>query len=89
MEYQSCDYSLFVPTLSISEFTLALYYYFFYFSSQLNFTSMFGYEVDDEPYSMIADATTPGAVLIGLWSVIVRYFSSGNKETVVGSGSVG
>ena len=45
--------------------------------------------MDGEAYSMIADATTPGAVLIGRKSDLVRYFSSGNKETVVGSGSVG
>ena len=63
--------------------------HFPFFSAQLNFTSNVAVELSSKIWSMIADITIPGAVLAGETSALIRYFSNGTKETLVGSGTKG
>ena len=51
----------------------------------LNYTTTF--EISDECYEIIADQTTPDAVLLGTTSAVVRMYSNGTNEVVVGDRS--
>ena len=51
----------------------------------LNYTTSF--EISDKCYEILADKTTPDAVLLGTRSAVVRMYSNGTTEVVVGDRS--
>ena len=51
----------------------------------LNYTTSF--EISDSCYAVLADKTTPDAVLLGTLSAVVRMYSDGTTEVVVGDRS--
>ena len=51
----------------------------------LNYTTSF--EISDSCYEILADKTTPDAVLLGTRSAVVRMYSNGTSEVVVGNRS--
>ena len=58
-----------------------------YFSGEiaLNYTTSF--EISDVCYEILADKTTPDAVLLATDSAVVRMYSNGTNEVVVGDRS--
>ena len=58
--------------------------FYCYFSGEivLNYTTSF--EISDSCREILADKTTPDAVLLGLDSAVVRMYSNGTTEVVVG-----
>ena len=51
----------------------------------LNYTTSF--EISDQCNAILADKTTPNAVLLGSKSAVVRMYSNGTTEAVVGDRS--
>ena len=51
----------------------------------LNYTTSF--EISDKCYEILADKTTPDAVLLATDSAVVRMYSNGTNEVVVGDRS--
>ena len=51
----------------------------------LNYTTSF--EISDQCNAILADKTTPNAALLGSKSAVVRMYSNGTTEVVVGDRS--